>query len=68
MAIYTGNRKVVFYLGKDILYVYGNLLLKTYMGNGIPGCMFHISALFGWVTETLYVLLKPELITRHYGL
>lgn len=37
MAIYTGNRKVVFYLGKDILYVYGNLLLKTYMGKWYTG-------------------------------
>lgn len=37
MAIYAGNRKVVFYLGKDRLYVYGNLLLKTYVGKWYSG-------------------------------
>ena len=37
MAIYAGNRKVVLYWGKDRLYLYANLLLRTYMGRWYTG-------------------------------
>lgn len=39
MAIYAGNRKVALYLGKDRLYPYGNLLLRTHMGRWHTGLL-----------------------------